>query len=383
MIKSSPKSKGANMQKYEGYESLILQCETLLDECEIDFVKKAKSLLKEQDFYADPDDFESAMSVAFRAIIGYGTSAKSVLHGLKTCLNKDEKLAKYILKNSILDFKKNFKEKEPRFENTLEAAISRFNNDFGLNEDIVIKKAGQEEQIQTNTISFDGENTLIFGDIFSELKAAKESELWLLNLYKGVPIKNKAKITDIENEKLSLKTELIQLLAIKEEGSAFILKGENISSDIECKVLNFNFGAGVVMLEPFRRSTKTAALLRAHPRLQPSKLTPVSLLCDDKRIDAQLFDISRGGLGAICANGLRLQSGSKLKAIFNIEIAGALKQIDLNLELVIALNYQGTMRYCCKITDTAQPCMSDIFAYTDIRQKETLDELSKKAQDFL
>ncbi|MCI6660870.1 PilZ domain-containing protein [Campylobacter sp.] len=371
------------MQKYEGYESLILQCETLLDECEIDFVKKAKSLLKEQDFYADPDDFESVMSVAFRAIIGYGTSAKSVLDGLKACLNKDEKLAKYILKNSILDFKKNFKEKEPRFENTLEAAISRFNNDFGLNEDIVIKKAGQEEQIQTNTISFDGENTLIFGDIFSELKAAKESELWLLNLYKGVPIKNKAKITDIENEKLSLKTELIQLLAIKEEGSAFILKGENISSDIECKVLNFNFGAGVVMLEPFRRSTKTAALLRAHPRIQPSKLTPVSLLCDNGRIDAQLFDISRGGLGAICANGLRLQSGSKLKAIFNLEIAGALKQISLNLELVVALNYQGTMRYCCKIADTAQPCMSDIFAYTDIRQKETLDELSKKAQDFL
>lgn len=370
------------MQKYEGYESLILQCETLLDECEIDFVKKAKSLLKEQDFYADPDDFESAMSVAFRAIIGYGTSAKSVLDGLKTCLNKDEKLAKYILKNSILDFKKNFKEKEPRFENTLEAAISRFNDDFGLDEDIVIEKA-EQEQIQTNTISFDGANTLVFGDIFWELKAAKESELWLLNLYKGVPIKNKAKITDIENEKLSLKTELIQLLAIKEEGSAFILKGGNISSDIECKVLNFNFGAGMVMLEPFRRSTKTAALLRAHPRLQPSKLTPVSLLCDDKRIDAQLFDISRGGLGAICADGLRLQAGSKLKAIFNLEIAGTLKQIDLNLELVIALNYQGTMRYCCKITDTAQPCMSDIFAYTDIRQKETLDELSKKAHDFL
>ena len=370
------------MQKYEGYESLILQCETLLDECEIDFVKKAKSLLKEQDFYADPDDFESAMSVAFRAIIGYGTSAKSVLDGLKTCLNKDEKLAKYILKNSILDFKKNFKEKEPRFENTLEAAISRFNDDFGLDEDIVIEKA-EQEQIQTNTISFDGANTLVFGDIFWELKAAKKSELWLLNLYKGVPIKNKAKITDIENEKLSLKTELIQLLAIKEEGSAFILKGENISSDIECRVLNFNFGAGMVMLEPFRRSTKTAALLRAHPRLQPSKLTPVSLLCDDKRIDAQLFDISRGGLGAICADGLMLQAGSKLKAIFNLEIAGALKQISLNLELVIALNYQGTMRYCCKIADTTQPCMSDIFAYTDIRQKETLDELSKKAQDFL
>ncbi len=382
MIKSNPKIKGANMQKYEGYENLILQCETLLDECEIDFVKKAKSLLKEQDFYADPDDFESAMSVAFRAIIGYGTSAKSVLDGLKACLNKDEKLAKYILKNSILDFKKNFKEKKPRFENTLEAAIARFSSDFGLNEDIVIKKA-EQEQIQTNTISFDGENTLIFGDIFWELKAAKESELWLLNLYKGVPIKNKAKITDIENEKLSLKTELIQLIAIKEEGQAFILKGENISSDIECRVLNFNFGASVVILEPFRRSTKTAALLRAHPRIQPSKLTPVSLLCDDGRIDAQLFDISRGGLGAICANGPRLPGGSKLKAIFNLEIAGALKQIDLNLELVIALNYQGTMRYCCKIADTVQPCMSDIFAYTDIRQKETLDELSKKAQDFL
>lgn len=192
MIKSSPKSKGANMQKYEGYENLILQCETLLDECEIDFVKKAKSLLKEQDFYADPDDFESVISVAFRAIIGYETSAKSVLDGLKACLNKDEKLAKYILKNSILDFKKNFKEKEPRFENTLEAAIARFNNDFGLNEDIVIKKA-EQEQIQTNTISFDGENTLIFGDIFSELKAAKESELWLLNLYKACRLKTKPK----------------------------------------------------------------------------------------------------------------------------------------------------------------------------------------------
>lgn len=373
------------MQKYEGYESLILQCGVLLDECELDFVKKAKSLLKEQDFYADPDDFESAISVAFRAIISYGASAKSVLESLKVCLNKDEKLAKYILKNSILDFKEKFKEKKPEFENTLEVAISRFNNDFGLNEDIVIKKAQQEEQIQTNTISFDGANTMIFGDIFSELRAAKNanSELGLLNLYKGVPIKNKAQIIYIADEKLSLKTELIQLLAIKEEDSAFILKGQNISSDIECRVSNFDFGSGVVMLKHFRRSTKTAAMLRTHPRLQPSKLTPLSLFYGDKRIDAQLFDISRGGLGAICADGVKLPSGSRLKAIFNLEIAGALKQISLNLELVVALNYQGTMRYCCKIGEPNKPCMSDIFAYTDIRQKETLDELNKKAGEFL
>lgn len=373
------------MQKYEGYESLILQCETLLDECELEFVKKAKSLLKEQDIYADPDDFESAMSVAFRAITRYGTSAEAVLGELKSCLNKDENLAKYILKNSILDFKTRFSAKKPEFGNTLEAAISRFDEDFGLSEDIVVEKVEQEEQMHTNTISFDGANTLVFGDIFSELNAAKDanSELWLLNLYKGVPIKNKAQIVNIADERLRLKTELIQLLAIKEEGSAFILKGQNISSDIEGKVSNFDFGGGISILKEFRRSTKTAALLRAHPRVQPSKLTPVSLLCDDERIEAQLFDISRGGLGAICADGLRLPSGSQLKAIFNLEIAGALKQISLNLRLVVALNYQGTMRYCCEIVDTTQPCMSDIFAYTDMRQKETLDELSKKAQDFL
>lgn len=373
------------MQKYEGYENFILQCQALFDECEIDFIKKAKSLLKELDIYADAQYFEDAMSMAFGAIIGYGTSAKSVLDELKDCLNKDENLAKYILKNSILDFKEKFSLKEPRFENTLNVAISRFDEDFGLNENIVIQKTKEEKELQTNTISFDGANTLIFGDIFSELRAAKDAntELWLLNLYKGVNIKNKADIISIEDQKIKLKTTLMQLLAIKEENSAFILKGQNISSDIECKVSNFDFGAGIVLLKDFRRSTKTAAVLRAHPRVQPSKLTPLSLIYDDERIDAQLFDISKGGLGAICADGIKLPSGSQLKAIFNLEINGVLKQISLNLRLVIALNYQGTMRYCCQIVDSAQPCMSDIFAYTDIREKESLEELNKKAVDFL
>lgn len=379
------------MTKYEGYEELAINCADIFDELEEDFLKKAKEILKSRDFYADNEQLEIAFSRCFRGLIGTNEEASEILALIKNCFNGDELLAKYVIKACIDDFKTKFctkipEPKQERYKEFLNNAIARFDDVFELNESFELPKIEDESEQKTNTISF-GENGIeLFGDIFDELKKAQQlnQKLKLLNLYKGVNIKSDAEILDIKEQNLYLKLDLMQILAMREEGNAFILKDNTISSDIMAKISNFDFAASSVILHDFVRSTKTAAVLRRYARVHPRITTPVILRSNDgTTLHAKLFDISEGGLGAVSEQSTFWGKREPLNASFELEINGQNKQISINVELVVALNYQGSMRYCCEITDTNQASIDDIVAFSRIRVDETIDELRKKAENFI
>lgn len=380
------------MTKYEGYEELAINCADIFDGLEEDFLKKAKEVLKSRDFYADNEQLEIAFSRCFRGLIGTNEEAGEILALIKNCFNGDELLAKYVIKACIDDFKAKFCTKIPelkqeRYKEFLNNAIARFDDVFELNESFELPKIQEDESEQkTNTISFGEHGIELFGDIFDELKKAQNSKqsLKLLNLYKGVNIKSDAEILDIKEQKLYLKLDLMQILAMREEGNAFILKDGAISSDIMAKISNYDFAASSVILRDFVRSAKTAAVLRRYARVHPRITTPVILRSNDgTTLHAKLFDISEGGLGAVSEQSTFWGKREPLNASFELEINGQNKQISVNVELVVALNYQGSMRYCCEIVDTNQPSMNDIVAFSRIRVDETIDELRKKAENFI
>ena len=379
------------MMKYEGYEELVLNCSELFDELEEEFIKKAKEVLKTRDFYVDNEQLEIAFSRCFRGLIGINEEASELLALIKSCFSGDELLAKYVIKSCVEDFKSKFcakisGAKLEKYKAFLDAAIVRFDSVFELKENFELPKIEDESEQKTNTISFGDEGIVLFGDIFDELKKAQElkQNLKLLNLYKGVNIKCDAEILDIKEQKLYLKLDLMQILAMREEGNAFILKNAAISSDIMAKISNFDFASSSVILKDFVRSTKTAAVLRRYARVHPRITTPVILRSNDgTSLQAKLFDISEGGLGAVSEQSRFWDKREPLNASFELEINGQMKQISVNVELVVALNYQGSMRYCCQIVDTNQDSMPDIIAFSRSRVSETIDELRKKAQSFI
>ena len=379
------------MTKFEGYEELALNCAELFDELEENFIKKAKEILKARDFYADNEQLEIAFSKCFRGLIGTHEEASEILASIKECFSGDELLSKYAIRECINDFKLKFCAKIPeikrqKYSEILDNAIERFAPTFELHEDLELPQLEEQKEEKTNTLSFGDEGIVLFGDIFDELKRAQElkQNLKLLNLYKGVNIKCDAQILDIKAQELYLKIDLIQMLAMKEEGNAFILKNDIISSDIMAKINNFDIATHSVILYDFVRSTKTAAVLRRYPRVHPRVATPVILRSNDgNTLHAKLFDISEGGLGAVSEQAMLWDKREKINANFELEINGEIKQISVNVELVVALNYQGSMRYCCEIVDTNQPSIANIIAFSRIRVEETIAELHQKAEDFI
>lgn len=368
------------MKSFEGYEELMMDCSQILDELEGEFIKTAKKIIKMSDFYVDNDDLEESFSMIYRGLLAKESNETELINLAKKCFNDNVLLAKYTISACALSFMSNFILKgKLSYAPSLARAFTRFGTIFGASEP---KFEEKEEQFLSNTISLDGGGLQLFGDIYSELENAKNQnhELHMLNLYQGVNISSKAQILENHQDSLLLKVDLMQLLAIKNEGTAYIIKDNVITCDLQAKIEFFDIASSTVKLGKLTRSTKTTAILRKFPRVHPNKLTPVRLSDDDGNyIDGRLFDLSQGGLGVVSEQSALWGHGQRLRAIFSLEIAGNTKQIALDIELVIALNYQGSMRYCCKLVDFSQPNIPDIIAFSDMRVTQTLEELKQKA----
>lgn len=342
------------------------------------FVKTSKKLLSASDFYIDSDENKENLIEIFEIIASNVNKEKELLAIINKSFKNNELLGKYIFCAAAISFVASCASNKPELSDVLLSSLSRFSFIFGKQEE-----SQEEEQMPSNTISLEGGKFRLFGDINKELENAKNQnhELTLLNLYKGVNITSKAKILENNEKGLLLSVTPVQLFAIKDEGLAYIIKDEQITCDLQAKIANFNIANSQIGLANLERSTKTTALLRKYPRVHPDKLTAVELCSKDEReyLDGRLYDISQGGLGVVSGIKASWKSGDILKAFFILNIDGKPKSIELEIELVVALNYQGSMRYCCKITDFSQPDIPDIIKYSSIRVEQTLKEIEQNA----
>lgn len=208
-----------------------------------------------------------------------------------------------------------------------------------------------------------------------------------LNLYNGVKVECMGEVEHIEDDTVVCKVALEQILAMKEEQNAYIVRDEYFSENLRADIIGFDLANLTVTLQNFTYMKNLHANLRKYQRVYPDRYTKVILTQNGSEIQGNLYDISRGGLGVVSLDDGEFKEGEPINAKFELCIpdeAGDSNKnikIDTDLKLVAALKYKGAMRYCCQLADK-DGAGEDIAKFTKKRVKETLEELKEQLKTY-
>jgi len=208
-----------------------------------------------------------------------------------------------------------------------------------------------------------------------------------LNLYNGVKVECMGEVEHIEDDTVVCKVALEQILAMKEEQNAYIVRDEYFSENLRADIIGFDLANLTVTLQNFTYMQNLHANLRKHQRVYPDRYTKVILTQNGSEIQGNLYDISRGGLGVVSVDDGGFKEGEPINAKFELcipdEASGSNKniKIDTDLKLVAALKYKGAMRYCCQLADK-DGAGEDIAKFTKKRVIETLEELNEQLKTY-
>jgi type IV pilus assembly protein pilZ len=211
--------------------------------------------------------------------------------------------------------------------------------------------------------------------------------LHFLNLYNGVKVECMGEVEHIEDDTVVCKVALEQILAMKEEQNAYIVRDEYFSENLRADIIGFDLANLTVTLQNFTYMKNLHANLRKYQRVYPDRYTKVILTQNGSEIQGNLYDISRGGLGVVSLDDGGFKEGELINAKFELcildEASGSNKniKIDTDLKLVAALKYKGAMRYCCQLADK-DGAGEDIAKFTKKRVIETLEELNEQLKTY-
>lgn len=116
----------------------------------------------------------------------------------------------------------------------------------------------------------------------------------LINHYRGIPIINSAKIVSLQKNEMVLKTNYMQLMAIRHENSTTI-DSSLMSKDIDCKLLSYNvetYEVRLQILKIYFPSSKN----REEVRVEPDDTFKAYLLQADKKLEVTVKDLSVKGI---------------------------------------------------------------------------------------
>ena len=208
-----------------------------------------------------------------------------------------------------------------------------------------------------------------------------------LNLYNGVKVECMGEVEHIEDDTVVCKVALEQILAMKEEQNAYIVRDEYFSENLRADIIGFDLANLTVTLQNFTYMKNLHANLRKYQRVYPDRYTKVILTQNGSEIQGNLYDISRGGLGVVSLDDGGFKEGELINAKFELcilyEASGSNKniKIDTDLKLVAALKYKGAMRYCCQLADK-DGAGEDIAKFTKKRVIETLEALNEQLKTY-
>lgn len=212
-------------------------------------------------------------------------------------------------------------------------------------------------------------------------------QVHFLNLYNGVKVECMGEVAHVEDDTVVCKVTLEQILAMKEEQNAYIVRDEYFSENLRADIVGFDLANLTVTLQNFTYMQNLHANLRKHQRVYPDRYTKVILTQNGSEIQGNLYDISRGGLGVVSLDDGEFKEGELINAKFELyipdEASGSNKNIniDTDLKLVAALRYKGAMRYCCELADK-DGAGEDIAKFTKKRVIETLEELKEQLKTY-
>ena len=212
-------------------------------------------------------------------------------------------------------------------------------------------------------------------------------QVHFLNLYNGVKVECMGEVEHAEDDTVVCKVTLEQILAMKEEKNAYVVRDEYFSENLRADIVGFDLANLTVTLQNFTYMQNLHANLRKHQRVYPDRYTKVILTQNGSEIQGNLYDISRGGLGVVSLDDGEFKEGEPINAKFELCIpdeAGDSNKnikIDTDLKLVAALKYKGAMRYCCHIADK-DGAVEDIAKFTKKRVIENQEELNEQLKTY-
>ena len=281
--------------------------------------------------------------------------------------------------------------------------LNRINLEFfsislkdGVDEKLCTQKLEKLKKISTkveeifNTVVWK-DNSFVANDSFiypsnsiikSFEKMRDESEsVEFINLYKGVPIVNRAKVVDIDGSRVAFKMENpLQEIAMKLDGKAFILKNDYITRYIKADIVYTNFLNDTVVLENFVYLLNMPAAQREYIRVHPDILAKVVLKRDDNVvIEGMLYDLSQSGLGVVSENNEGLFNDAEVYTSFELEEGDLL---EVKGKIVNIIEYNGAYRYCIKIFPNLEQ-VDKIARYVEKRKNEILEDLKRELREYL
>ena len=212
-------------------------------------------------------------------------------------------------------------------------------------------------------------------------------QVHFLNLYNGVKVECMGEVEHVEDDTVVCKVTLEQILAMKEEQNAYIVRDEYFSENLRADIVGFDLANLTVTLQNFTYMQNLHANLRKHQRVYPDRYTKVILTQNGSEVQGNLYDISRGGLGVVSLDDGGFKEGEPINAKFELSILDEASdsnkniEIDTNLKLVAALRYKGAMRYCCELADK-DGAGEDIAKFAKKRVIETLEELKEQIKTY-
>ncbi|MBZ7986907.1 PilZ domain-containing protein [Campylobacter canadensis] len=218
-----------------------------------------------------------------------------------------------------------------------------------------------------------------FIDTFKKIEQIGE-KLEFLNLFDGVPVRTFGDIIKIEDNQVTVKLDLMQILSMKEEGNAYIIANQYLQKNIKANIVATDFVKCEVTLNSFETQPFMHALKRKYPRVHPNEFTKIALKHEDGRVvNGKLFDISEGGIGVVSNEDIGFKNGDILSSqiVLHMPSTNESVELKLNFKLVVLIVYQNAFRYCLEILPN-QADASKIQEFATLREQETLRELKDK-----
>lgn len=296
--------------------------------------------------------------------------------------DKSEKIG-FLLSKSMFYFLKNYIKSTQSYDyNYFEKLITCTTNYIDMLDNKCNKCAHK-----LGVVNFKNNENFVVGnnilDIFQNIKNLGD-EVTFFNLYEGVPISTKAKVVSIDENEVSFGVEKIQELAMRADGTAYILKDSNFDKHIKADIFYHDFSNKSIVLGNFTYLLNMPAIQREFIRVPPNISAVVHLLGEkDLVTEGKLFDLSLNGLGVIGEVNNGLFVGAQIDVSFSLLSYEDNKNetIETLGKVLDIIEYGDSYRYCIHI-DPVVEVEEKIIRYVKHREQEIIEELNKKLNNY-
>jgi len=250
-------------------------------------------------------------------------------------------------------------------ENVIEDKIEEYNLKVGF---------GNQNQIYSS-------NNII--NIFKKMQKDNR-KVRFMNLYQGILVSHEGEIVSIEDESIVFRIENeLQLVAMKLEGKAYMIKDEYLNRYIKADISHSNFSDKTIVLDNFVYLLNLPATQREYTRIYPNIFVQVTL--ENKKnikLKGNLYDLSIGGIGIISNENRGFYAGASVDIKFTLILHDKEYKMHIKGKILNIIEYMGSYRYCLKM-NTNEKNSKEIKKYIELREKEIIEELKGELNDYV